>query len=114
MLQHFLQLKKTPKVKSSVSLDVYYIEQLIQFAQLRSGIDEVSIFGSRARGDNKPRSDIDLAIKYTNNNDYAQYQIDLNEKAIIPFRIDFADLESVNEIDFLRNIERDKIIIYKK
>lgn len=76
-------------------------------------IDEVWLFGSRARGDNQERSDIDLAIICPNatNSDWLEV-IKTIEEADTLLKIDCVRFEK-NHIseDLYNNILRDKEVI---
>lgn len=54
------------KLIYGLSRDVF-IKILDVFKEYSHSIKEVILFGSRARGDYKPTSDIDLAIKFRSN-----------------------------------------------
>ena len=53
------------------------VQELCAFARERK-IQKLMLFGSRARGDNRPKSDIDLAVQ---GGDVAGFTDDVNEKA---------------------------------
>lgn len=65
---------------------------------------EVLIFGSRARGDYKTNSDIDIAIK-TNVDKETKYKI-INDfdKLDIIYKIDLVFIQNINNKDFLKSI----------
>ncbi len=61
-------------------------------------VDSVYLFGSRARGDNRPRSDIDLAIKVSEENAYNWNSImEIIENADTLLEIDCVDLNNADE-----------------
>lgn len=77
-------------------------------------IDRITLFGSRARGDNKKTSDIDLAV-YSDD--------DYNDKGSIYF--EFEDIDTLLKLDIvfidsntdkklIENIEREGKIIYER
>ena len=75
---------------------------IIELAQ-KYGVKKVILFGSRARGDNWERSDIDLAIS---GGDRVRFTLDVDETDIVPtlLMFDVVDLdESCNE-DLLESI----------
>lgn len=76
-------------------------------------IDEIWLFGSRARGDNFERSDIDIAVICpTATPEQWQQVIDLIENADTLLKIDCIRYEdSLNSV-FKNNILRDKKILY--
>ena len=57
------------------------IQQLIAVVSSIPEIEEVIVYGSRARGDNKPNSDVDLALKGK--------ALTLNELAQLEEKIDY-------------------------
>lgn len=75
--------------------------------------DRVVLFGSRARGDNRPRSDIDLAVYGVPLSDLPAFRAQLDE---LPTLLEF-DLVFVTEQTdpkLLANIERDGVILMDK
>ena len=79
-------------------------------------VNEIWLFGSRARGDNQERADIDLAIlcPYASEQDWHQI-LDIIENADTLLKIDCIRFDSLGENDKLRhNILAHKQILYKK
>ncbi len=89
-----------------------FIKQL----QALTFIDEIWLFGSRARGDNTQRSDIDLAIVCSNaTNDDWLTVMNIIEEADTLLKIDCVRLEFKNISEELyNNILKDKKVIYVK
>lgn len=79
------------------------------------GIIKVIIFGSRARGDYKVNSDIDLAVIFNNNekDNFIKLQTKLEELNTL-YKFDIVDFKSVKDDKFKKEIEKDGIIIYEK
>lgn len=75
----------------------------------KDGLAQVKIFGSRARGDFKKNSDVDLAIKFSRPIQ-AQLAADFDE-ANFPYSADIIDLDMANE-NLLRNITRDGKLLF--
>lgn len=79
-------------------------------------IQEIWLFGSRARGDNRERSDIDLAIicPDATDSDWARVE-DIIEDADTLLKIDYIRLEknTINN-NLYDNILKDKRVIYVK
>lgn len=73
------------------------------------GLSQVKIFGSRARGDYKKTSDVDLAIKFSRPIQ-AQLAADF-DGANFPYTVDIIDLRAAGE-DILQSIERDGKLIF--
>lgn len=79
----------------------------------RLGADRVVLYGSRARGDNRPRSDIDIAVYGAPDGSRAQFSDALDS---LPTLLDF-DLVYVTESTdkaLLENIEKDGVILMDK
>ncbi len=79
-------------------------------------IQEIWLFGSRARGDNFDRSDIDIAIICNNPNDRDWIKVtDIIENADTLLKIDCIrfDKERLSQ-QFYDNILKDKKVIYVK
>lgn len=72
---------------------------------------QIYLFGSRARKDNTPQSDIDIAI---DNKDKIDFLTLSNikeevEESTIPFTVDIIDMNNISE-DLKKQILKDKII----
>lgn len=73
-------------------------------------IDEIIIFGSRARGDYSRVSDIDIAIK--GDVDKIMYKIrDYFEESSIIYTVDVVNYISISNQDFKENIDSEGVII---
>jgi len=73
-------------------------------------VDEVWLYGSRARGDNEERSDIDLAIvcpKATDKNWYSL--LDIIENADTLLKIDCVRFDKLSESKFKKRIKQEKV-----
>lgn len=77
----------------------------------KHNIQKVILFGSRARGDNWQRSDIDLAI--TGGNTVA-FSIDVNEDVKTILMFDVVNLDEPVQQALLDDIARDGVVIYEK
>lgn len=75
--------------------------------------DKVVLFGSRARGDNRERSDIDIAVYSLPAEKRALFRSEIDE---IPTLLDFDIVFITADTDkaLLKNIEKDGIIIMSK
>ena len=69
------------------------------------------MFGSRARGDNTERSDIDIAV-YGGDFDSFYWDIKDNVHSLLSF--DVVDVDAGISEDLKSEIERDGVVIYEK
>lgn len=82
-------------------------------AAKRFGASKVVLFGSRARGDNRERSDIDIAVYGVNKSNQAAFRSAISD---IPTLLDFDIVFVSGETDaaLLNNIKKDGKIIMSK
>ena len=74
-------------------------------------VEKVILFGSRARGDFRRTSDIDLAVK---GGDFINFALDVDEETSTLLMFDFVDLNRSIQQELRENIEREGRIIYEK
>ena len=82
-------------------LDPRYIEQLLSIINrsMEGSHGTIMIFGSRARGNPRPASDIDLAIDTSETPDLLSGRLRENlENSLIPFTVDIVDLGSCDPV----------------
>lgn len=79
-----------------------------------SFVEEIWLFGSRARGDNSPRADIDLAIicPKASKKDWLVV-LDIIENADTLLKIDCINFGDVKDQNFKNNILKFKKILYQ-
>ena len=90
--------------------------QFMQTLQTLPFIEEVWLFGSRARGDNQARSDIDIAIICPDASDKDWLRVlDIIDEADTLLKIDCVRFEK-NKLSkaLYQNILKDKKVIYVK
>ena len=94
-----------------MNLPEHVHEGSIELAQ-KYGIEKVSLFGSRARGDNWERSDVDLAISGGNR---TMFSLDVDEIENVPtlLMFDVVDLDRECNEDSLAAIKRDGVVLYE-
>jgi len=83
-------------------------QQIVQFAK-KCGLSRVVLFGSRARGTNRDRSDVDLAVSGRN---VAEFQYMLEDESDSLLSFDVVDLDSVVSQKLKQNIEREGVCLY--
>ena len=74
-------------------------------------IQKVILFGSRARGDNWERSDIDLAVY---GGDVTRFSLDVDEVIPTLLMFDVVDLDEPVQPELRAAIQRDGVVIYEK
>ncbi|SHK03171.1 nucleotidyltransferase family protein [Paramaledivibacter caminithermalis] len=77
-------------------------------------IKKIILFGSRARGDNKPTSDIDIAVytfpKFDNEGLFVSEIQDLNTL----LKIDIVFLKDITNEKLIANIKEEGVVIYER
>ena len=86
------------------------IDQIRQLAA-QYDIQRVLLFGSRARGDYRPRSDIDLAISGGNT---AAFTLAVDEETDTLLKYDVVNLDGAVQPELLLEIEKDGKVLYEK
>ena len=75
------------------------------------GVNRITLFGSRARGDYKERSDIDLAV-YGGNTE--EFGIDVEELVPTLLKFDVVHMDKPVQEDLVESIDREGVVIYEK
>ena len=78
---------------------------------INCGIEKIILFGSRARGDYKERSDIDIAV-YGGN--VASFGIDIEEKVPTLLKFDVINMNKAVQKELIKSIEKEGVVIYEK
>ena len=87
------------------------IENAIVELAKKYNLSKVILYGSRARGDNHERSDIDLAVE---GGDVINFKMAVDEDVPTLLMFDVVDLSDNLSEKFLADIERDGVILYAK
>ena len=87
------------------------VENFIIESAKKYNLSKVILYGSRARGDNHERSDIDLAVE---GGDVLNFILELDEEAPTLLMFDVVDLADNLSEDFWAEIKRDGVILYEK
>lgn len=85
-------------------------QQLADLAQ-QYGAHRLVLFGSRARGDNHPRSDIDLAVYGMPEANRASFWLEAEELPTL-LKLDIVHISPGLDAKFLQNIEKDGVTLY--
>ncbi len=95
-----------------INLNKELLEEIIDICKRHAEIEKVVLFGSRARGDNSPKSDIDLAI-YANSN-FSDFIEDMENNTRTLLEFDFSNMRTVKDEFFIEQVNKEGIIIYEK
>lgn len=81
-----------------------------------SDIESVILFGSRAKGNYKRGSDIDLALKGKHTSSLLALNVSaqLNEALPIPYFVDVLDYNTIDNDELKSHIDRVGVMIYEK
>ena len=85
------------------------IEEIRTFAR-KYNIDKVILFGSRARGDYRRTSDIDLVV----GGDFARFALDVDEETSTLLEYDIVDMSREMQDELRQSIMREGKILYEK
>ncbi len=86
------------------------IEEIRTFAK-KYNVDKVILFGSRARGDYKRTSDIDLAVA---GGDFARFALDVDEETSTLLEYDIVDMGREMQDELRQSIMQEGKILYEK
>lgn len=86
------------------------------FAEIRGlaqryHIEKVILFGSRARGDYRRDSDIDLAVSGGN---ISRFTLGIEEETATPLKYDVVNLDAAVQGELLESIEKEGKVLYEK
>lgn len=84
--------------------------EISRFAR-SAGVEKIVLFGSRAKGNNTERSDVDLAV-YGGDFDSFYWNIQENVHSLLMF--DLVNVDEGISRDLEEEIERDGIVLYEK
>lgn len=96
-------------------LDENIVEKIIQVFEANSKVDKALVFGSRAKGNYRPDSDIDVAVKGFDLtlDDVIKMSVALEEKDIYN-KIDLIDYSSIKEKVLVEHIDRVGVEFYSR
>lgn len=86
------------------------IEVLSSAASLKKAV----IFGSRAKGNYKQGSDVDIALFTPDKNLASHIAFLLNEETLMPYHFDVLDYYTITNQELKDHIDRVGIVFYKK
>lgn len=98
------------KVKVSDTGIPFQVIENIQRLARQYQVKKVILFGSRARGDFRKKSDIDLAVEGGN---FARFCLDVEEETATLLQFDFVNLDRELSQDLLDEIQLEGRILYE-
>ncbi len=98
------------KISEKSGIKVKVLQELIQLAKEKR-VEKVILFGSRARGDFKERSDIDLAFY---GGYKSQFVLDVDEVTSTLLEFDIVDLDKPVRKELLESIKSEGVVLYEK
>ena len=87
-------------------------DQIITICRKYDYIEKVILFGSRARGDNELKSDIDLAVYCDSDLSLFIEEIENTTHTLLEF--DFSDMNNIVDDFFIEQVEKEGIVLYEK
>lgn len=99
--------------ETKFNLDIEIVNEINEIARKYSEIEKIVLFGSRARKDNLPKSDIDLAV-FLNKTEHnlSSFIENIENKTSTLLEFDITNMNETNDDFFIEQIERDGITIY--
>ena len=100
---------------NDTGISLKFLQELRQFCYENTMIDKVILFGSRARGDYRKTSDVDLAI-FTNDASHQQQNViqhSINEMST-PLKIDVLFFDRLTKVKLKSTILNEGVIMYEK
>lgn len=86
------------------------LQELCELAR-KHNLDKVILFGSRARGDYKRTSDIDLAVTGGN---AAHFALDVEEDTSTLLEFDIVNLDGAVQDELRESIRKEGVVLYEK
>ena len=96
------------------NLSAELIKEIQEIAAKYPTVQKVVLFGSRARGDNRPNSDIDLAVWADEDfKSRGAFAFDIEDIRTL-LKIDLAIIQPFTDQEFLANIQKDGVLLYER
>lgn len=85
--------------------------EAIRLSAQQCGLCAVTLFGSRARGEQRPKSDIDLALS---GGDQVRFALDVEENVPTLLSFDFVDLDGSVQQELRETVAREGRLSYEE
>jgi len=92
-----------------------HINKMLSVFVNYSEIDKVILYGSRAKGDFRNGSDIDLSLvgDELNSDILSRLESDFDD-LLLPYKIDISIFNKIDNLDLISRINRIGVVLYKK
>lgn len=92
------------------------LENIIAVIQQQLEVEQAIIFGSRAKGNYKNGSDVDIVLKGTGVNHKTTGSISymLNEETLMPYKFDVLNYHTIANRDLVKHIDRTGVTFYNR
>ncbi len=94
---------------NNTGINQQVIDQIIDLAK-KYNVRKLVLFGSRARGDYKEKSDIDLAVY---EGDCTKFSLDVDDETYTLLSYDVVDMNRPIDNELKESIEREGIVLYE-
>lgn len=109
-MEDIVRYSEAIKMYKNTGIKVKVINEICEIAR-QNDVQKVYLFGSRARGDYKQRSNIDIAIIGGN---YTRFTLDIEEYTSTLLKYDVVNMNGHVQQDLLDSIKKDGVTIYEK
>jgi len=105
-----IEEKESKTMIENTGIRAKVLQEITEIAE-RNGVDRVILFGSRARGDYRRTSDIDLAVSGGNR---IRFGLDVDEETSTLLEYDVVDLDGPVQAELRKSIESEGKVLYEK
>lgn len=109
-----MPIPSTTLLTASTGLGPHDIQSIVATASGFAQVQQLVLFGSRAKGNYRPGSDIDLAIKGRGDNYDTAVALaaQLNQATRLPYFFDVVDYEAIAEPALTAHIDRVGVVLF--
>ncbi|UFU00233.1 nucleotidyltransferase domain-containing protein [Radiobacillus kanasensis] len=101
--------------KQKYGIPERFLNEFIHYCSNNANIEKVLLFGSRARGDFRFNSDIDLAFYTTNINHSEQNIMEYMVREISThLKVDIVFMDRLSKEELIKKIKRDGVTLYEQ
>lgn len=101
---------------SSTGLTEADLDVIVTAVAAYESVEDLVLFGSRAKGSYKRGSDVDLALKgdALTYDDVVQIEFELNENRPLPYKFDVVDYQRLDNPELKSHIDRVGVNLYHR